>query len=190
MLRLTGVERLRQYAEAGADGRTWYDHAADQVLAGSDRLGIASGRFADLLAIFSPRVSVRRSIRLTVHYVRTGEYLPGVVRPVQIAVGHYNLTGRIRGPKTGPFARALRGDLTVVVLDVWMARALGVPQKALERRPVHSESTLRIRSAALELGWPPAAAQAAIWHTIVRRAGRRPAPFTITEDTLFGQAFI
>lgn len=187
---MTSVSRLCDMADAGADGRLWYAHAADQVRLGADRLGIEAGRFADLLALFSPRVSVRRSIRMAVHYATTGQYAHDVMQSVRTAVAHYEATGAIRGPKTGPFARALRGDITAIVLDVWMSRALGVPQKDLERVGIHAEGTLRVRSAGLELGWPPAAAQAAIWHTVIRRAGRRPAAFTIVDDTLFGQAFI
>lgn len=187
---MTSIPRLIDFASDGADGRAWYDHAAEQVQLAAERLGIEAARFADLLALFSPRVSVRRSIRMAVYYATTGEHAHDVMSPVRMAVAFYEQTGRIRGPKTGPFARALRGDQAAIVLDIWMSRALGIPQKALERQAVHAEGTLRVRSAGVELGWPPAATQAAIWHTIVRRAGRRPTPFTILEPSLFGCRFI
>lgn len=184
--RLASVSTLVRLAEQGEAGRFWYDEAREQVDRGSVLLNIAPRRFADLLALFSPRVAVKRSIRFAVRYAETGEYAADVMRSVRASVDHYEQTGEIRGPKTRPFADALRGDGSAIVLDVWMAVAFGVDQRAFNRVGVHAECTRRIRIAAKRLGWTPAETQAAMWYATVRNAGRSPGRLHIVRDSLFG----
>jgi hypothetical protein len=79
---------------------------------------------------------------------------------------HYEKTGEIRGPKTSAFAKALRGDTSAIVLDVWMSRALGFPQRRFEIPGIHREACRRIRVVADVLGWNPCEVQAAIWTSV------------------------
>jgi hypothetical protein len=153
-------------------------------------LSISPGRLADLLSVFSPRLQVLRSIRLTLEYIETGIVPSGVMRGTRAALEHYESTGEIRGPKTGPFARALRGDESAIVLDVWMAKAFGIPQTKLTGKAVAARCKGRIRTVARRLGWTPAETQAAIWTAAVRRAGRTPARFRLIERTLFGRVLV
>jgi hypothetical protein len=90
------------------------------------------------------------------------------------ALDHYYKTGEIRGPKTSRFARVLRGDDDIVVVDTWMARAIGVLDKAartkasqlLAERVV---AAVRDRlSASTSVPWTLAETQAAIWCGCIR----------------------
>jgi hypothetical protein len=92
---------------------------------------------------------------------------------VKIALAHYELTGQIRGPKTSAFARALQGDRRAVVVDVWIARALRIPEEDLSSRRVYAHAARRIRGAAAHSGLPVRDAQAAIWTAVRARFGFR-----------------
>ena len=187
-VRIASVDTLEKLALAGADGAGWYDYAHGQVRAGAALLGVAPRRLADLLAVFSPRVTVKRSIRLAVTYARTGEVPYGVLQPTRLALDVYERTGRIRGPKTEPFARALTGDADAVTLDVWMAKAFGVDQSLFSAKGIHDRCRRRVESTARRLGWTPAEVQAAVWTATVRRSGRKvnSLAFTIVNRTLYG----
>ena len=186
--KMSSVATLVTLAESGRESRTWYPDARKQIIAGAVILDIAPGRFADLLSLFSPRVSVTRSVRFAVHYARTGQYKPDIIRPVRAAVGHYELTGRIRGPKTSAFARVLRGDDSAIVLDVWMAVALGVDQKRLSAKCVYSACSERIARSAKLLGWTNAETQASIWGAVVSK-NRRTVPSLFILPELDGIPF-
>lgn len=164
----------------GVDGRFWYGVAQREVRTGAERLAVTPERFASILAVTSPRVQVKRNILMAVMYCKFGT-LPGSMATTRSAVAHYEATGEIRGPKTGPFARAILGDEEAIVLDVWMARAFGIDQKRFGAKYVRAHCEAIIRQVANHLGWTPAQVQAAVWTAAVRRAGRKPTPFLIGE---------
>jgi hypothetical protein len=152
-------------------------------------MGLDPDRFSDLLAVTSPRVSVTRNVRYAIMLMRDPHIKPhDMMRTVWASVEHYYRTGEIRGPKTGPFAAALRGDLSAIPLDVWMARALRVPHVQVSRVGVNREACKRIRVVARSLGWAPAEVQAAIWAATVREHGRNvPIVSVMSNVTLWDQ---
>jgi hypothetical protein len=178
---LTSTYAIVGMAMAGRTGRDWYQFAESQVRSAAASLGIDPQRFADIIAVTSPRVQVVRNVRMAVRYVRDGDRT-GMMKTVAAALDHWHLTGEIRGPKTSEFAKAIMGDTDRVVLDVWMAKAFGIPQKWLDAKYVRAECARRVRDAALILGWTPAQVQAAVWTTAVRDAGREPGILDIASE--------
>lgn len=145
----------------------WYHHA--QLVLGRHPQGY---RISCLLALFSPRVSVTRSVNFTKYYMTTGMFRRDVTRSVRAAVDHWESTGEIRGPKTSSFQRALMGDTEAVVLDIHMANLFGVEQRVFSTRSgyrYYSDCVVR-------LGWlyghTPRDMQALLWCGYVNSIGR------------------
>ncbi|HCK33887.1 MAG TPA: hypothetical protein DHW20_01830 [Gemmatimonadetes bacterium] len=191
---MTSAARLADLAQRGIDSADWYDQAAVEIADAAKRLTDELGRtispkyLADILAITSPRVAVRRNIRLALAYIRSGGTVPsGILPTVAIALRRYQQDGIVRGAKVSPFARAILGDSQSVVLDVWMARALNIAQPKLSGLAVHRRASSRVNTAArilndrLGTDHQPAAVQAMIWASVVTDAGRAVARFNVSD---------
>ena len=176
--RMTSVDRLESMARAGVDGRHWYATATSNVVSAARILNCSPEWFAAVLGVTSPRVHVSRNVKLSIAYALNGS-TTGTMPMVRVGLAKLSAIGgrhcqeldgmtATMGPKTGPFARALAGDLDAVVLDVWMARALGLDQSQFSHKPTHRKACDRIRQVADLLGWRPAEVQAAIWTTAYR----------------------
>jgi hypothetical protein len=176
---MASVDRLTAMALAGKDGRPWYRQTADALNRIAVLAGVSPQRLADILAITSPRVSVKRNVRIALHYVLTGELLGSVLPAVKRALEHYERTGQIRGQKTAEFAIALTGYPDTYVLDVWMARAFGIPQTAFNRIGTRDKCVQRLNKVGERLGWPTSEVQAAIWYATFREHGRNPVPMPL-----------
>lgn len=171
------LARLNAYADRGASLRDWYAEARASIVDLCLREGWDYDRFVCILAVTSPRVSVLRNYKFAEHYMRTGYFLPDMMRAIRASVKHYEATGEIRGPKTGAFARNLLGDETALVLDVWMARALNVEQKVVNRKDNMRTAYRLVGTVAADRGWTIAQTQAAIWCGICKANGVRPGSF-------------
>ena len=173
--RMSSTKTLARLALEGERGRHWYeecDHALRTLCAREEWPVVHT---AAILGITSPRVQVVRNALYTKQYmtqwmlspdIQTHAKLSGLLPMVRSGLEHYELTGEIRGPKTSAFAGACMGDLSQVVLDIWMARALGVSQVAFNRKPVRAKATKRVCQVAKQLGWDPAQVQAAVWTAV------------------------
>jgi len=184
--RMASVDTLCKLAREGNAGRYWYDEAQGEIDRAASLLGSSPRELADYLSLFSPRTSVKRSIKVAFRYMESRTLPSDVIRSVRTAVCHYEQTGEIRGPKTGAFARALCGERDAVVLDTWMAKAFRINQKHFSRPAVYAKCCGRVRAAAKKLGWNPCEVQAAVWRAAVKRAGRKPGSISLVVDTLFG----
>lgn len=165
------VLRPIELARQGERGRTWYDEATISVKAYADRKGFTHKRVADILAILSPRVSVKHSITLTMRYLEEGTtqgMMLGRIRALQ----KYERTGEFFGPKVTAFSKALQGDTTVVVVDTWMLKAFGDVKPTPK---VHKSITKSVRMIATKLQWQPAETQAAIWVSMRAQCGFKSA---------------
>jgi len=178
---------LAKLAQEGERWSGWYRSANLEIHQSADLHGWQWERLADLLALCSPRVAVRRSIRMALHYMRTGQHLPATVYGTRRAIQRYEEEGMILGPKTRAFSLALRGDLDAIVLDTWMARAFEVEQGKLSTKRVREECERRVRDAAGMMGLHPAECQAAAWAATMLRNGRRVQVLGLQEEeTLWG----
>lgn len=173
---MRSVQHLMTLARKGWAHRGWYKEAGGELRLAAARLCVDSQYLIDILAVTSPRMAVRRNIRVTLRYVKDGTLPNDVTRSTRAALSHYEDTGEIRGPKTSAFAAALKGDGGAVVLDTWMARALGVPQDKLSRKGVRESAARRVRHGAHLMGIEPAEFQAAVWSATTLRHGRVNVP--------------
>jgi hypothetical protein len=167
----TLVELARVGVQAG--DHLWYTRARTGVDAFADAHHFDRRAVADIVALLSPRVHVRRNVRLAQAYVRRRS-LDGVMKGVRSSVAHWEATGKIRGLKTGPFARALQGDENAVVLDTHMAKLFGVDQKVFATKRGVAEWSAVIRAVADYIGITPAQCQAALWGAHLRSQGKTP----------------
>lgn len=163
---------LMRLARDGSDYRNWYTEAHNAIAEVCNSNNWSVSKFIDVLALTSPRVSVKRNVSIAIRYMNDGVLGEDVMRNIRASLEHYENTGEIRGPKTSAFSKALTGNQESIVLDTWMAKALGVDQKKFDSKKFRSSAERRIRYAAHVLGWTPAETQAAIWAGTLKRAGR------------------
>ena len=165
--RMSSIETLTDLALDGESGRAWYVHAYSEVQHAAARLEIDAGLLADILAIVSPQVHVKKSVGLALHYLKHGKPKSGTMLSTRQALEHYEETGEIRGRKTSEFARTLRGDLQAVVIDGWMAVAFDIDPIKLKDSPrLYRATAFRIVQVARRLGWFPAEVQSSIWTSV------------------------
>lgn len=159
--------------------RDWYFLATEELKYVSETTGWPLDLLADILALTSPRISVRRNLRVAFHYLITGQWLPGVLQTVKDSVAKYELTGRIDGEKTSAFAKALRGDKGAIVMDTWVFRLMGLSDKPLakDRRAARKA----ICGASAKAGWNPADFQAALWCWALDKNGRNLSYYPVLE---------
>ena len=180
----TLCRRCMRYALVGQAYRRWYRVARAVVrqLADHEYEGYWTvqhsryGRLCDLVAITSPRTSVKRNLRFAWGEF-TGQPRPSdMTRSMRAALDHYYPTGEIRGPKTSRFAQVLRGDDDVVVVDTWTARALSVPDRQARNKATQelAERVIVAVRRQVSLGgmkfapWTLAETQAAVWAGMIR----------------------
>ncbi len=145
------------------DGEDWYTRATAQIRA---QYGADADDFADVLAATSPQCGVGHNVKLARdEWERRKTGLP--VNP-WIPCHGPNLQrlrdgGELKGPKVRAFARALKGDVTAIVVDTWMLRASGVSERRRYTSGVFRAVREAIRLAAASAGVTNTEAQARIW---------------------------
>ena len=181
-VRMTSVEKLVDIACDGLHGRNWYRDAAAQIeyvcwLEEWDR-----SEFAGVLATTSPRCSVLRNIRMSLHFMHFRDLRVVPMRGIRTSTQRFIDGKGINGQKTSAFYENLSGNTKAVTLDVWMAYALCVDQTDFSRKASHAKATSRIVAVAEVLGIEPCEAQAAIWTGYRTRAGYAHSPFSVARE--------
>ena len=159
---------IRDYARDGQDGEPWYEDSHHLIVEAADVLCIPRIDLFAALAIYSPRIPVRRSIGQAVNALLTSG--GGGMKARDTAMAQYYAYGArsISGPKVTPFFRNLLDPLEngigkgAVTVDVWISRAYGVDFNKIkvgERRAIQDH----IRSIASEVDDIPNRIQAGIW---------------------------
>lgn len=104
------------------------------------------------------------------------------MRSPRTALSNWGKGEGIKGRETGPFARALAGDEDALVLDMWMAMALGADGRKATGLDNIAAARRRMQSIYSTLDITMAEAQAAVWCGIVRSRGGLPARFERAAD--------
>ena len=172
---------LERIARNGLHGIGWYEMARHELREVAQAEGWHTSHFADVIAITSPRVTVRRNVRLALQ-VMIDCPLSNMMTSIKASVEAYYAGEGISGPKTAAFARALQGCRESIVLDVHMANALDVEQRLFRRAYVRAQCERRIRNVAERLGVFPVEAQEAIWFGQKLLRGENPEPMPLMSE--------
>ena len=152
-------------------GADWYRLAGAAARSMARKHGVTRACAAGVIAALSPRLTWSYNVRAAELTLQGGD-VPGVFRASlakarRIAAGERPLSV-LSGPKVRAFYRALMGDTSAAVVDVWTARAAGVLGDAGPARLLEVASALRL--AAAEVGRPVAHVQATAWVVVRGRA--------------------
>lgn len=173
---------LAKLATDNADGADWYECAGREISSVCEAAGWDMRIFTGVLSVTSPRVSVARNVRITLHYMDCNELFDNVMSSIRTGVTKFIDTGVISGLKTSAFFNALMGDEDSVVLDVHMADLLCIEQKLFAGKRVYNEYADFIRGVAVIAGMTPRQCQAALWAGQLRNRGRVATRMNITTE--------
>jgi len=179
---MTSVDKLTEYACAGLHGRDWYRNATAQIDFVADAEGWNRELFAGVIATSSPRCSVVRNIRMSLHFMKFRDLRVIPMKGIRSSVRRFVLGRGITGPKTKAFFHNLSGFYDYVTLDVWMAYALGIDQTDFNLVESHRKATDRVVRVGRRLGIAPAEAQAAIWTGYRNLCGRADSVFSVAQE--------
>jgi hypothetical protein len=161
--KIAGRSRIKRLAQIGLGYKDWYSRAQREIRTVCSLENWSINRFVDVLAITSPRVSVRRNVRTTLNYLANDSLFANVMYGTRAALEFWNSENVIRGPKTEAFRRALLGDKSAVVLDVHMSYAFQVDQLNFGRKSTFRNCVRRIQNVANDLHLSPRDCQACVW---------------------------
>lgn len=176
---LPSFKKLLELYHEGEYGKEWYDLAKVEL---QDMFGIHAELYAQVVAATSPNSNVAGNVTRAnnaMKLILSGERRADGALFTEadgLMASHVKNLNRIlrgeelSGPKVGAFARAIMGDRNAVVLDTWMARALGLTDAAvLDKFDFGSNPkmlrfvTKLINDIAEQTGSDPRQVQAAIW---------------------------
>jgi len=147
---------------------TWYEDAEQIAHVVAELAGVPVEHGAAIISAFSPRMPWARNVMMALEFAQgydvraMGSHLRAAEKAREHGIDALN------GPKTNAFARAIAGDVDAVVIDVWMARACGLPTDA-PTIVQYRETSEAVRVLAIETGLAPRTVQALVW--IVVRGG-------------------
>lgn len=135
--------------------------------------GCSAATAAGVIAALSPRLTWSYNVIAAEAVLAKAERVPGVfranlVKARAIAEGARPLTV-LSGPKVRAFYRALCGDSSAAVVDVWTARAAGLDQTALTPT-MYDQVARALRMGADEVGTTTSSMQAVAWVAVRGRA--------------------
>ncbi len=176
---LAGISRLCRLAEIGRPYSSWYNVALAESVWVCELENWPVKRFIDILAITSPRVAIRRNVRLALQYCRSRRVFTSTMKQTTQSLKTYEATGEIskRGLKITAFRNALLGDRSAIVLDVWIARALKVDQLYFSTKVGYAHASQRMLQASKRFKMHPRDFQACVWAGIFRELSTKQPQF-------------
>ena len=162
----------------GADGETvaaglaWYGRAESTIAGMAQTYGVTRDAAAGVVAVLSPRSRWSTNLQWAeaILAARGNPEAPAVSTTANRAKAWSIANGAdpetvVNGPKVSAFWANLRGDSSYVTVDVWAARAAGIPMAEGEylTRTDMRELQAAYRQAAERRGIPVAHLQAVVW---------------------------
>ena len=139
--------------------------------------------FIDILAATSPRKRVKENWRLSQQIYES--YLAGDINLKGCMPAHKGNVSRaiarepLQGRKVRAFAEALKGNMDVVVVDIWIGRWFGF-ETITNKTYDFIENAIRMMAAAC--GRKPAELQAELWCDMIREYGQHPVSYADVVD--------
>lgn len=162
---------LRTTEEQRIQGSRWYPEARATIRGMARRHWYSEATVAGVVAALSPRLHWCRNLqvaeRVLTSGTSTGVFKANLHKAAAILSGARPLK-ILSGPKVRAFYRALVGQRTSVVIDVWMARVAGLTTSLTGQ--VYAKLADALTALAKRFGVTPADAQAILWVTARGRA--------------------
>ena len=170
---MINTKTLKMQCQLGFEhGVDWYARANRTLIELAELCQVSNSEMAILLAGYSPRVSVLRSVKLAIEYTQTGQRPAGSMRSVHKSTMLGLERGFLNGPKTENFRQALLGVGDALVLDVWACRGLAVDQSKAYQKRFFPRIRRRFESVAESFGISVAQTQACQWSGVMKAHGR------------------
>lgn len=152
-------------------GRKWYAEARRQARLLGQLHGVTTATAAGVLAALSPRLHWTSNVRAA-HRLLHGEDVHGVFM-ANLRIGQRIFAGErplsaLSGPKVRAFYRAIMGDPSAAVVDVWIARAAGIKGAPTSKQYAAVARALVRGAAAARVSVPTF--QATVWVAVRGRA--------------------
>lgn len=158
--------------DARAQGVAWYTGARVMVKGLARKHRVSRAVAAGAVAALSPRlqwaVNVRAADVVLSGGIPRGVFKTSLHKVLRIYRGGERPSVVLSGPKTRAFYRALMGDDSAAVVDVWVQRVVGWTRKVTDK--VYARISAALARAAAVVGVPIATLQAVAWVVIRGRA--------------------
>ena len=163
----TYTERFSALVDTATPGQieqasTWYADAENVAREVAENLNATVEVGASVISAFSPRERWTSNVAKAVAF-SLGHDVRGL--PNNLVMANSALVNgfdALRGPKTNAFARAIAGDESAVVIDIWMMRAAKVDSDA-PNKTQYREMTEAVSVIARKTGMTNRTVQALIW---------------------------
>lgn len=119
------------------EGAAWYADASRVARKLARLYGVSHATAAGVIAAISPRLTWKYNVRAAEMVLAWADKVPGVFKASLAKAWRIRRGERplkvLSGPKVRAFYRALMGDESAAVVDVWTARAAGVSPEHASR---------------------------------------------------------
>jgi hypothetical protein len=153
-------------------GGSWYEDAGRVCARMARAYGCSKATAAGVVAALSPRLqwgpNLRAADAVLAGVTPSGVFRASLKKAQAIAAGARPLDV-LSGPKVRAFYRAIMGDRTAAVVDVWVLRAVGWTRSVTEKAYRAIARALELTAA--RLGTTVAQLQAVAWVAVRGRAG-------------------
>jgi hypothetical protein len=155
----------RATSEQRIAGEQWYALARTAIRAMARKHGVSESIAAGVVAAMSPRLHWARNLQVA-EEILAGKTPAGVlrrnVRRARAVLQRGSPLRVLSGPKVRAFYRALRGDPSATVVDVWILRAAGLGTDSPTER-VYAAVSAALTMLASRVRKPVSAVQAILW---------------------------